>query len=87
MIITAEISLYALTEDYEPLVIDYILKLREQPGIKVRTTGMSTYIRGEADAVFNAVHKSMLQHMSKGTTSSFVVKYLNADCFDDPQIG
>lgn len=86
MIITAEISLYALKEDYEAHVINYIKSLREQPGIETRTTGMSTYVRGESKDVFNAIHHSMKAYMSNDHTCSFVVKYLNADCFADPKI-
>ena len=55
MIATAEISLYPLHENYEEVIIDYILKLRKYEGLRVETNGMSTQIFGEYDTLMAAL--------------------------------
>ena len=52
---TAEISLYPLHENYEEVIIEYILKLREYQGLRVETNGMSTQIFGEYDTLMAAL--------------------------------
>jgi uncharacterized protein YqgV (UPF0045/DUF77 family) len=79
MRITAEISLYPLAEGFVHDIREFILKLREQPGIEVRTNQVSTQIRGEFAAVTGAVNQCMADSMAQPGTRIFVVKYLNAD--------
>lgn len=52
---TAEISLYPLHENYEEVIIDYILKLRQHEGLRVETNGMSTQVFGEYDTLMAAL--------------------------------
>lgn len=52
---TAEISLYPLHENYEEVIIDYILKLRQYEGLRVETNGMSTQVFGDYDTVMAAL--------------------------------
>ncbi len=52
---TAEISLYPLHENYEEVIIDYILKLRQYEGLRVETNGMSTQVFGEYDTLMAAL--------------------------------
>lgn len=84
--ITAEITLYALSENYEQIVLDYIQQLKAQAGIRIRVTGMSTYIHGVREDVFDAIKASTRLLMEGEITVSFVVKYLNTDAFDNPEI-
>ena len=55
MIATAEISLYPLHENYEEVIIEYILKLRQYEGLRVETNGMSTQVFGEYDTLMAAL--------------------------------
>lgn len=55
MIATAEISLYPLHENYEEVIIEYILKLRQYEGLRVETNGMSTQVFGEYDLLMAAL--------------------------------
>lgn len=52
---TAEISLYPLSEDYKELIIDFILRLKQRPHLKVVVNGMSTQVFGKYDDVLAAI--------------------------------
>ena len=56
---TAEISLYPLTEDYEQIVIDFILELKKNTSLIVETNGLSTQIFGDYDEVMKVLHSKM----------------------------
>ena len=77
MIVSAELSLYALTDQYEQPVIDFIHQLRVQPGVKVATNGLSTQVVGEYAAVMDALKTSMEPTLAGAITCSFVIKILN----------
>jgi uncharacterized protein YqgV (UPF0045/DUF77 family) len=75
--ISAELSLYPLTPDYSPVIIDFIHLLREQPGVTVATNGLSTQLTGEYDAVMDGLKRAMGPTMMGDVTCSFVIKVLN----------
>lgn len=75
--VSAELSLYPLTPDYAPIIIDFIQRLREQPGIVVATNGLSTQITGEYAQVMEALKVAMEPTLKGETTCSFVIKLLN----------
>lgn len=56
MRITAEVSLYPLTENYESIVIDFIQKLKRD-SIRVEVNGLSTQLFGEYEEVMNLLQK------------------------------
>lgn len=75
--ISAEISLYPLTPDYENIIIDFIHLLRAQPGLKVTTNGLSTQLTGEYSAVMAGITLAMEPTLAGKITCSFVLKILN----------
>lgn len=77
MIVSAELSLYALTDQYEQPVIDFIHLLRAQPGVEVVTNGLSTQVVGAYADVMEALKLSMEPTLSGAITCSFVIKILN----------
>ncbi|MEM6769269.1 MAG: hypothetical protein AAF597_01690 [Bacteroidota bacterium] len=77
MTVSAELSLYALTDSYEQPVIDFIHALRAQPKIEVVTNGLSTQVVGEYAAVMEALKQSMEPTLAREETCSFVIKILN----------
>lgn len=77
MMVSAELSLYALTEDYEQPVIDFIHTLRAQPGMEVVTNGLSTQVVGEYAAVMAGLGNAMEPTLAGSVTCSFVIKILN----------
>ncbi len=86
MTMTAELSLYPLSADYNVRVIEFIRILRQQKGIETRTGGTSTLVRGEAAAVMQAIQTATLATVQSPATYVLVAKYLNTDAFDVPQI-
>jgi len=86
MVITAEISFYPLTQDYETRVIGFIRVLRGNPNLKIRTGGTSTIICGESDHVFETLRQATNACMGGTDTDVLVIKLLNTDAFDSPEI-
>ena len=79
MRITADISLYPLAENFTIGIVDFIHRLRREPGLEVITNQLSTQVRGDFDAVTGAISRCMRGSMSAPGASVFVVKYVNAD--------
>ncbi len=75
--ISAELSLYPLTPDYEPVIIDFIRLLQEQPSITVAVNGLSTQLTGDYLAVMSAITRAMGPTLAGKVTCSFVIKVLN----------
>jgi uncharacterized protein YqgV (UPF0045/DUF77 family) len=79
MRITVEISLYPLNEAFVGDIREFILQLRQEAGLEIRSNQMSTQIRGDYDDVTSALNRCMRYSMEKTGSVVFVVKYLNAD--------
>ena len=79
MRITADISLYPLTETFTAGITDFILRLRRQPGLEVLTNQLSTQVRGEFADVTAGLDRCMKESMEGAGAMVFVVKYVNAD--------
>ena len=79
MNITAEISLYPLSESFVPPIADFIAALRREPGIEIVTNQMSTQVRGEFSAVTGALNRCMRASMDRHGTQVIVAKFVNAD--------
>jgi uncharacterized protein YqgV (UPF0045/DUF77 family) len=77
--ITAEISLYPLTEAFVPPITAFIHDLQREPGIELVTNQMSTQVRGEFAAVTGALNRCMRESMAGAPAQVFVVKFINAD--------
>lgn len=86
MIITAEISFYPLTRDFETRVIEFIRALRGNQNIKIKTGGTSTIICGDSDTVFDILRTATNTCMNGPDTDVLVIKLLNTDAFDSPEI-
>ena len=76
MVVTTELSLYPLTNDYEGPIIAFIRNLRNDSGLQVHTHSMSTYIKGESKKVFTAIESALAE--TEGTVS-LVIKVINRD--------
>ena len=74
MVVTTELSLYPLTKDYEGPIIKFIQALKGQSDIQVYTHSMSTFVKGESKAVFNAIEKALT---ATEPTVSLVIKAIN----------
>ena len=79
MKITLDISMYPLDADYKPPIKSFIRDLRGRDGIELVTSQMSTQVRGEFDAVWDAVNACMKKAMREDGKVVFVSKCLNSD--------
>jgi len=77
MNISAEISLYPLTENYESPILSFIHRLKARPGLLVATNGLSTQLTGPYDKVMDALKEAMKPTLNDTVTCSFVIKILN----------
>ncbi len=79
MYVTVEMSLYPLTNDYEGPIIGFIQHLQKTKGLIIRTTSMSTYVKGEGSLVFDSINKALEIVDNQGLTTSLVIKVINRD--------
>lgn len=70
---TIEISLYALTENYVPIVLDFIAKIKENKELEVVTNGLSTQIFGDYATIMNILTEDM-KFVLEQVPSVFVLK-------------
>jgi uncharacterized protein YqgV (UPF0045/DUF77 family) len=77
LIVTAEISLYPLTTDYEADIIAFIQLLHTQEHIEVFSHSMSTFVRGESAFIFKAINAAFDAIGAQKDTLSLVIKMIN----------
>jgi hypothetical protein len=79
MNIVADMSLYPLKDVPVPDIIDFIRDLKGQEGVEIISNQLSSQVRGEFEAVTDAINRCMRTAMSASNTVVLVVKYLNID--------
>jgi uncharacterized protein YqgV (UPF0045/DUF77 family) len=79
MNIVADMSLYPLKDGPVPSIIEFIEELQQQGGIEIITNQLTTQLRGEFEAVTQAINRCMHKAMEAPNTVVLVVKYLNVD--------
>ena len=73
MTATIEISLYPLTEHYPEVVLQFLKRLKNIPGVDMETNGMSTILIGDYSILWHHLGKMMEAEMESGS-SLFVMK-------------
>jgi len=76
MHVAVEMSLYPLTEEFIPPILDFIERLKKHPGLDVVTNSMSTQVSGEYDAVFGALQDEIRRSLAGPRRAVFVMKVL-----------
>ena len=79
MNITAELSLYPLTDGYVPTIRSYIDVLNKVDGLEVRTHALSTEIFGEYALVMETIQTATEMIFKADSAAVLVAKYLNRD--------
>lgn len=79
MQLSVDISLYPLKDDYAPIVIDIIERLKQYEGLRVICNTMSTQIFGEYDLVHDVLRKEMQHSIATHGRSIFVCKFVDGD--------
>ena len=69
MILTAELSLYPLNDDYLRVITTFIERLNAREGLTVVTNAMSTQLRGEHEVVMSAVSDTLRESETSGGCS------------------
>ncbi|HET8691281.1 MAG TPA: YkoF family thiamine/hydroxymethylpyrimidine-binding protein [Steroidobacteraceae bacterium] len=76
MHVAVEMSLYPLTGEFIPPILDFIERLKAQPGLTVVTNSMSTQVSGDYDRVFDALKTEMRASLSGPHRAVMVMKVL-----------
>ena len=77
MEISVEISYYALQDDYNTPVLEFLGKIDRQPGISIESGMMSTLITGEYNTVMTLLVQ-ILEPLMEKYPSVFTLKIANA---------
>ena len=77
MQVAVDISLYPIADDFIPPIDDVIRRLNTHESLEVSTNPMSTQIRGEYDAVMDALKQEIGTSFQSLPKAVFVIKILN----------
>jgi len=76
MHVAVEMSLYPLTGEFIPPILDFIERLRAHPGLSVATNSMSTQVSGDYELVFDALRAEIRTSLSGRHRAVLVMKVL-----------
>lgn len=79
MNLTAEISMYPLHQEYEPIILDFIANLRTNTDVDVVTNTMSTQIRGPYQRIWDVLQQATRKSFEVHGKAVFVVKFIGGD--------
>jgi uncharacterized protein YqgV (UPF0045/DUF77 family) len=69
-------SLYPLTGEFIPPILDFIERLKAHPGLSVATNSMSTQVSGDYELVFDALRAEIRTSLSERHRAVLVMKVL-----------
>jgi uncharacterized protein YqgV (UPF0045/DUF77 family) len=78
MKLTADISLYPVTDEFIPIIKKFISTLSEYKELSILRNNVSTQISGEYDDVIRILHDEM-KNVFELHRSVFVIKFLMGD--------
>ena len=76
MHVAVEMSLYPLTGDFVPPILDFIQRLKAWPGLTVVTNSMSTQLSGDYERVFDALRAEVRPSLAGPHRAVMVIKVL-----------
>jgi uncharacterized protein YqgV (UPF0045/DUF77 family) len=76
MLLSAEITLYPLQDDYLPVIKAFLARLNEREGLKLATFPTCTVLSGEFDQVYTTLGEMIRWSHETLGKCVFVVKYL-----------
>lgn len=80
MMLSVEISLYPLHQEYKPIINAFLDDINSQKqAIEIRTSNMSTRLFGEYDEVMSLLHQAMKHSMQTFGKMVFVCKFVEGD--------
>ena len=78
MKVTIEISNYPLSEDYEPKILDFIIRCQAH-GMRTKVNATATHIQGDYETVMNLVQEEVKTSFEKYGQMIFVLKVLKGE--------
>lgn len=79
MMLSVEISMYPLQDEYKPKIKAFLDELNQADQVEIRTSNMSTRVFGEYDVVTQLLNTAMRNSMQQFGKIVFVCKYLEGD--------
>lgn len=76
MKLTAELSLYPLEEDYEPIIKAFIARCRQEEDVTVVPNAMSTQLCGDYAQVFALVAETLRESSERYGRQVLVCKFI-----------
>jgi len=76
MHVAVELSLYPLTGEFIPPILDFIERLKLHRGLSVATNSMSTQVSGDYEQVFDALRAEIRASLSERHRAVLVMKVL-----------
>jgi len=83
MNISAELSLYPLSDEYLPIIKDIVERLNGRDDLRCVTNSMSTQLFGSMDAVLGAIDDCVRYAFARYGKQVLVCKILNSDVAPD----
>lgn len=80
--ISIEMSMYPLKEEYKPIILDFIARLRTYSDLTVITNNMSTRVFGDYDIVMPIVTAEMKRSLATPDTVVIVMKLIGKNLND-----
>ncbi len=79
MQLSVDISLYPLSADFVPPILDFIASLERAPGLTVVRNTLSTQVFGPAAQLLPLIHEAMQASWAEHGRGVFVIKYVCGD--------
>ena len=79
MLLTAELSLYPLQQDYIAVIQTFIERMRRHEDIQIVTNAMSTQICGDYERVFDLVQAELAHSYREYGKQVLVCKFIVGD--------
>ena len=79
MQLTAELSLYPLSENYIEIVLSFIAELEKDPGLTIRRNAMSTQISGNSKLVMNTIEGLLTRSFERSGRHVLTAKFIPGD--------
>lgn len=76
MHVAVEVSLYPLTEQFIPPILDFIERMKGHEEVSLVTNSMSTQVSGEFEPVFDALRSEIAASFARRERAVFVMKVL-----------
>ena len=76
MMITVELTMYPLQDNYRELIKDFIARLRSEAGLKVTTGPTLSVIIGEYDRVMDSLKELIEWSHTEHGRAVFIAKFL-----------